>query len=186
MDALRAVSVSKTATLIVTAKSAGDGDDVSVLVLGDSTTANGTAVTKLAGNFADDPMSITLCGTKGTSPYLHEGRSGWTFYNYVNTSSDNAFYNPSTNKFDADYYFTNTGVEKPDWFFINLGINDTYGSVNDREVIDECSKIKDLVGETVLYHRENGWLEESEGISVYIPFSVDNFHGLLKYLDYIC
>lgn len=50
---------------------------------------------------------------------------------------------------------------------------------------DECSKIKDLVGETVLYHRENGWLEESEGISVYIPFSVDNFHGLLKYLDYL-
>ena len=50
---------------------------------------------------------------------------------------------------------------------------------------DECSKIKDLIGETVLYHRENGALSDSTGIAVYLPCQVDNYNGLLKYLDYI-
>ena len=50
---------------------------------------------------------------------------------------------------------------------------------------DECSRIKKLIGETVLYHRENGSLSDSTGIAVYIPSQVDNYKGLLKYLDYI-
>ncbi len=50
---------------------------------------------------------------------------------------------------------------------------------------EECSKIKKLIGETVLYHRENGALCDSTGIAVYLPCQVDNYNGLLKYLNYI-
>ena len=50
---------------------------------------------------------------------------------------------------------------------------------------DECSKIKKLIGETVLYHRENGSLGDSTGIAVYLPCQVDNYKGLLKCLNYI-
>lgn len=50
---------------------------------------------------------------------------------------------------------------------------------------DECSRIKKLIGETVLYHRENGSVSDSTGIAVYLPSQVDNYNGLLKYLNYI-
>ena len=121
-------------SLIITAANAGSGKTTSLLVLGDSTTANGIAVTKLAENFTNDVMTLTLLGTLGTSPYKHEGRSGWTFYQYFHTSSENAFYHNST--FEAPYYFQNNGVSVPDWFFINLGINDVFNYTNDNDLED--------------------------------------------------
>ena len=50
---------------------------------------------------------------------------------------------------------------------------------------EECSRIKKLIGETVLYHRENGALSDATGIAVYLPCQVDNYNGLLKYLNYV-
>jgi len=50
---------------------------------------------------------------------------------------------------------------------------------------EESSRIRDLVGESVLYHRENGALNDSTGISVYLPTEVKDLYGLLYYLDYI-
>lgn len=50
---------------------------------------------------------------------------------------------------------------------------------------EECSRISDLVGETVLYHRENGALSDSTGIAVYLPTEVKDLYGLLYYLEYI-
>lgn len=49
----------------------------------------------------------------------------------------------------------------------------------------ECSRIKDLLGEAVLYHRENGSVCDSQGISVYIPAAVDSASGLIYFLDYV-
>ena len=49
---------------------------------------------------------------------------------------------------------------------------------------DECSKIKDLIREAVLYHRENGSMSDSEGISAYIPHEVTSLNGLIRYLQY--
>lgn len=49
---------------------------------------------------------------------------------------------------------------------------------------EECSKIDGLIDEAVLYHRENGSLSDTEGISVYIPGSIDSFVGLLYFLKY--
>ena len=49
---------------------------------------------------------------------------------------------------------------------------------------DECAEIDRLMEETILYHRESGSLCDSEGISVYIPGSIDSFAGLWYFLDY--
>ena len=135
------VSKRANTSLIVTASTAGSGDSVSVLVLGDSTTANGIAVSKLNANFADDPMTVSTVGTQGTSPNNHEGRSGWTFNKYFTDGTGNAFYHNST--FDASYYFQNSGVSAPDWFFINLGINDVFNDRNDDAFFDT---LDDVIG----------------------------------------
>ena len=49
---------------------------------------------------------------------------------------------------------------------------------------EECAEIDRLMDETVLYHRESGSLCDSEGISVYVPGSVDSLAGLWYFLDY--
>lgn len=50
---------------------------------------------------------------------------------------------------------------------------------------EQCSKIKELIGETVLYHRESGSLAASEGISIYLPGTVHDAYGLSYALNYI-
>lgn len=126
---------SVSASLIISATSNGSGTTKKVIILGDSTTNNGIAVTKLNQNFENDSMHIQTLGTRGTAPNNHEGRSGWRFSSYFQPSTDpgveNPWYNPNTQTFDASYYFTQTGIAKPDWLFINLGINDTFGYAND-------------------------------------------------------
>ena len=122
-------------TLVILATSVGAGITKKIIILGDSTTANGIAVTKLNQNFENDSMHIQTLGTRGTAPNNHEGRSGWRFSSYFQPSTDpeveNPWYNPNTQTFDASYYFAQTGIAKPDWLFINLGINDTFGYGND-------------------------------------------------------
>ena len=49
----------------------------------------------------------------------------------------------------------------------------------------DASRIKKLLGETVIYHRENGSLSDCQGMSVYTPGSVENFSGLSMALEYI-
>lgn len=137
-----------TATIKVVSASAGNGVTKSIIVLGDSTTDGGIMVSKIAANFADDVMSVTLKGTRGTSPNFHEGRSGWKFSDYCTKAEDtatppitNAFWNATSQKFDASYYFSNSGVTAPDWFFINLGINDVFGYTKDSALdtqIENC------------------------------------------------
>ena len=131
-------TVKKTSTIVVAGASAGSGATKKVIVLGDSTTNNGVAITKLNENFSGDVMRITTLGTRGDAPNQHEGRSGWKFQSYMTSPTDsgdssvvNPFYNPSTGAFDAAYYFANSGVDIPDWFFINLGINDVFGAATD-------------------------------------------------------
>lgn len=140
-------------TLVVVSASAGNNVSEKLIILGDSTTANGTAVTKLNANLASDVYSLSTIGTKGTAPNNHEGRSGWRLSNYFTTSSDNAFYNPNTQTFDASYYFTNSGVAKPDWFFINLGINDVFSYSSDEdlnEAIEQCKEYLDAMIDSIL------------------------------------
>ena len=62
--------------------SSGSAQEESVIILGDSTTDNGIAVTKLNGNVDNSQLTLHTLGTRGTSPNNHEGRSGWTFQDY--------------------------------------------------------------------------------------------------------
>jgi lysophospholipase L1-like esterase len=136
----------------VVSGSAGSGVSESVIVLGDSTTANSIAVTKLNENLASDVYTLSTIGTKGTGTNKHEGRSGWRFSTYFSNDADNAFYNPTSQTFDADYYFTNTGTAKPTWFFINLGINDVFGYTSDHTLesgIEECKEYLDAMIESI-------------------------------------
>lgn len=98
---------------------------VSVLILGDSTTANGYVATDLH-TYDGNESKVSTLGTCGTAPNNHEGRSGWTLNLYFTEDENNPFYNPQTETFDAQYYFTNSGVSVPDIFIINLGINDMH------------------------------------------------------------
>ena len=50
---------------------------------------------------------------------------------------------------------------------------------------NECEKVSKLIGETVLYHRENGSLCDSTGIAVYLPVQVGEYRGLDYYLNYL-
>lgn len=73
------------------------------MFIGDSYTQNGNIQKWLY----DNNPNVTLYGTRGESPYLHEGRGGWTVANYMTVSENNPFYNPSTQTFDFSYYMTN-------------------------------------------------------------------------------
>ncbi len=50
---------------------------------------------------------------------------------------------------------------------------------------EECSRIKKLLDETVMYCRTFGALSDSRGISVYVPGTVTGYSGLAYCLDYI-
>ena len=154
-----------TTTLMVVATSAGDGTTETVILLGDSTTNYGIVEGKLLGNFEDDPMSITLAGTRGTSPNFHEGRDGWTLERYCTLAQDpgsssivNPFFNPTSQKFDAGYYFANSGVTGTDWLMINLGINDVFGITSDTALaskIEDCFDYLDGMIESIHEADEN-------------------------------
>ena len=49
----------------------------------------------------------------------------------------------------------------------------------------ECEKIEKLIEKTVIYHRENGIMDETNGISVYVPGTVNDFSGLYYFLNYV-
>ncbi len=50
---------------------------------------------------------------------------------------------------------------------------------------EECSRIRALLDETVLYHRENGALSDATGLSVYFPTEINDLYGLQYYLNYV-
>lgn len=72
-------------------------------------------------------------------------------------------------------------------------IYDVYNTVDLANYVDhmvdsfpeECSRVKNLIGEAVLYHRENGSLSDSEGISVYLPARIRDFSGMGYFLEYV-
>lgn len=164
---------SKNVICTVASTSAKSGSTLKVLVIGDSF-INSTYVTKgLIDNFANDVASIKLLGTLGNGDNKHEGRSGWSTYDYIATTSFNNFTNPFLNGgvFDFGNYMRTNGIETPNFVIINLGINDTWRPmggktthenlmtmINSIHVYD--SSIKILVGTTpspYLGEGENGY-----------------------------
>lgn len=178
-------TITKKSIIIVSSTEDGAGVTRSVVVLGDSTTNNGIAVSKLNTNFDGDPMNIETLGTRGTSPNNQEGRSGWTFEQYFTVASSgdvvNPFYNPDTETFDAAYYFSNSGVKIPDYFIINLGINDTFGYVDDDTLNAVIEKLNARCDAMIASLREVS-AEMKIGIALTIPpnYSQDAFGKVYK------
>jgi lysophospholipase L1-like esterase len=142
-----------TASTTVTVKdvAVGNGVNRSLMIIGDSTTDNGVnsqgAVTAELLNLfgASDVMDITLKGTRGLSPNLHEGRSGWQTLLYTTMASKdgvvNAFWNPTTSAFDFSYYMQQQGYSTVDYVVINLGINDVFSYTDDYSLNTEITSV---------------------------------------------
>ena len=50
---------------------------------------------------------------------------------------------------------------------------------------EECSNIKNLINEAIIYHRECGSVADTQGIAVYLPGSISSYMGLHYFLDYV-
>src|SRR3972149_5264909 len=124
----------KTSSLIVKALTAGSGVSRNLLVIGDSTTANGTFMAELENLTTGDGFGIVQVGTKtGTTTdadgdsqtYYHEGISGYkASYFLSNVSSPFVF----DGAFDFATYLTTNSIAMTtnDWVMINLGLNDQF------------------------------------------------------------
>lgn len=73
----------KTTQIRAAASNAGSGLTKKVLVIGDSLTNAGTITQTLLDIAGTDVMGVTLLGTRGTAPNLHEGRGGWSINDYT-------------------------------------------------------------------------------------------------------
>lgn len=107
--------------------------------IGDSNTNAGVSTQKLLDLFGADAHSdITLVGTRGTAPNLHEGRSGWSAATYTGLASlngiVNAFWNPNTSKFDFGYWASQNSITGLTHTFIALGTNDIFNFATDTEL----------------------------------------------------
>ena len=128
-------------------KIVGDSANANVtkkcLFIGDSFIASNNITAELVKLFANDKMNIELLGTKGSGTNKHEGRAGWSSYDYVATSdfnnSTNAFLN--NGRFDFNYYITQNSIDTPDWVFLQVGINDTWRPMNGTTTIGNLQTI---------------------------------------------
>ena len=133
--------------LEVSFKIVGDSTNVNVtkkcLFIGDSFIASNNITSELLKLFENDVMNIKLLGTKGSGSNKHEGRAGWSSYDYIATSSfnnsTNAFLNNGS--FDFNYYITKNSIDTPDWVFLQVGINDTWRPMNGTTTIENLQTI---------------------------------------------
>lgn len=121
----------------------GDGQNVNVLIIGDSLT-NANVYVDRVGELAakDTHTTITLLGTRGEI-YKHEGRGGWSAAYYCTKPNFNTYDNPFLNqsgKFSFEYYAAKNNITKLDVVFINLGTND----VTYNDVTSDPGFVKDL------------------------------------------
>ena len=99
------------------------------LVIGDSTVSQCNGYSKvLLDNVSAMGGSLTLLGTRGTAPNLHEGRPGWSTDYYCTKAEASSYTNPFYNNgFDFSYYMEQQGYSGVDVVVIQLGINDIFG-----------------------------------------------------------
>lgn len=112
--------------------------DFKAVFIGDSNTNAGVYTQKILDLFSTDVSKITLVGTRGNAPNLHEGRSGWSASTYTSNASlsgiANAFWNPSTSKFDFAYWASQNSITGLTHTFIALGTNDIFNFATDTEL----------------------------------------------------
>ena len=124
--------------------------DINVMFLGDSIINQDYYSKYLKEMFKEDNVNINLIGTRGSDDNKHEGRGGWSAYNYCHDKSAMGYTNPflnSENKFDFEYYMKSNNLEKPDYVVLNLGINDLnlVGHNSYEEIFENFNTIIDRI-----------------------------------------
>lgn len=119
---------SKTFSYINANTNSHSSETLKVLVIGDSFINSGYVTYGMIKDFENDVASLQLLGTLGTTPNLHEGRSGWSTYDYTHEAIVGGVTNPFLNNgvFDFSNYIAVNNIPTPDYVIINLGINDTW------------------------------------------------------------
>lgn len=74
--------ITKSATLITKAASAGTGDSIKINAWGDSHLSSGQYLTAIVNESMTNP-AITFVGTQGTGTKKHEGRGGYKYVDYA-------------------------------------------------------------------------------------------------------
>lgn len=119
-------TVKASTDIIKVKKEAGAGKEKTVLFLGDSLINENIYTNCVKELFENDDMNIHLIGTRGTEENKHEGRGGWSAYDYCNEQTKYGFTNPFLNngKFDFEYYMKSNDYAGVDYVVISLGVND--------------------------------------------------------------
>lgn len=111
-------------------------ENATILFMGDSLLNQNYYTEYFVGMFNEG--QVTLLGTRGNEGSKHEGRGGWSAYDYCTVSTKYGFTNPFLNngEFDFDYYMKSNEYKDVDYVVISLGINDinllghnTYGEI---------------------------------------------------------
>lgn len=110
----------------------GDGSKKNICVIGDSLTDSGLGVKEMYDLLKEDnDFEINLIGTEtdviSGFTVRHEGKNGWTYNAFANTSTFNNFQNPFMydNSLNFKRYMADNFNNEPlDYFVICLGTND--------------------------------------------------------------
>lgn len=125
--------------------------DIKVLFLGDSLINENYYTAYVKQLFSDDNTNITLIGTRGNEDNRHEGRGGWSAYDYCNVSSKYGYTNPFLNNgsFDFKYYMESNKYDNVDMVVLNLGINDLnlIGHNGHSEILKSFTRIIESIHE---------------------------------------
>ena len=121
--------------------------EIKYLAIGDSTTEAGGYTNRLLTKFNSVIPNITLLGTNGTAPNLHEGRSGWSTKNF--RSSESVFYNKTTLDFDFNYYMNKNSYKDLDYVTIGLGINGLFSLTSDYSAIQYISTMVEDINKMI-------------------------------------
>lgn len=121
------ISISEASTrFIPVPENAGKDVTKTVMFLGDSIIDQNYYTKSVKELFDKDGMKINLIGTRGKEDNRHEGRGGWSAYDYCTKTTQYGISNPFLNNgvFDFSYYMEENKFDAVDYVFINLGIND--------------------------------------------------------------
>lgn len=154
-------------TLLCVSQAPYEVSSKSVLVIGDSTIANGIMLEKWKENAERMGMALGFVGTQGTgdAEVRHEGISGWTARMFC-TDEESPFV--FEGKLDFGQYLVSNHVTVPDIVCLNLGINDVFGCKNEKQLgqrVEETLEFYDELINCVLDVNENIII----GISIPIP-----------------
>ena len=119
--------------LTMVAASAKTGQNPTCLFIGDSLMASGKITGELLNIMSADVMDVTLIGTIGTSPNLHEGISGYSINDFYTGASSPFVYSGA---FNFSQYMSAHSFSSVDYVFICLGINDVFGTGFTPDAVD--------------------------------------------------